>query len=109
MADGFKILAQSFPVIATLTDAYTVPALTSTVVSSVAVCNKSTTPSTFRISLAVAGAADTDKQYLYFDVPILGNDTFIATIGVTLAVTDVVRVYSGNGLMAFNVFGVEIT
>jgi hypothetical protein len=106
--ETYKVLAQSNPSAASLTDAYTVPALTSAVVSSVVVCNRSATPTTFRISVAVAGAADDNKQYLYFDVPAPANDTFIATIGVSLSAADVVRVYATLATLSFNIFGTQV-
>jgi hypothetical protein len=109
MAETIKVLAQSNPGAAVLTDIYTVPALTSTVVSSVVVCNESSTPSTFRIAIAVGGAADDPKQYLYFDLSFPGNETFIATIGITLAAGDIIRVRAGTGNFAFTVLGEELS
>jgi hypothetical protein len=109
MAEILRTLAQSAPGATSLTAIYTVPALTSTVLSSMIVCNRGATATTFRISIAVAGAADATKQYLYYDVPISKNNTFIATIGVTLATTDVVRVYAGNANLSFTLTGVEET
>jgi hypothetical protein len=109
MAEILRTLAQSAPTATTLTAIYTVPALTSTVISSMIVCNRGTTATTFRISIAVAGLADATKQYLYYDVPISKNNTFIATIGVTLATTDVVRVFAGNANLSFTLVGVEET
>lgn len=109
MTDTVLILAQSKPAAATLTDAYTVPGATSTTVSTIVVCNQSSTATSFRISVAEAGAANTAAQYLYYDVAIPGNDTFCATIGATLAATDVIRVYNTLATLSFNVFGVEIT
>lgn len=109
MADAVKVLAQVDPSAATLTTAYTVPGATSTVISTVLVANRSSTPTSFRISVAVAGAADANKQYLYYDIPIPGNETFAATLGVALATTDVLRVYATLATLSFNVFGVETT
>lgn len=109
MTDTLKALAQSNPSAATLTDAYTVPASTSTSISSIVVTNRSAIATTFRISVAVAGAADNNKQYLYYDVPIGGNDSFVATLGITLAATDVLRVYATLATLSFNLFGVEVT
>ena len=102
-----KVLGQSNPLAATLTDIYTVPAAKYAVVSSIVVCNRSATPTAFRVTVAVAGAAHDDKQCLYYDIPIPGNDTFVATIGVTLAATDVVRVYTILATCSFNLFGTE--
>ncbi len=109
MTDTIKVLGQSNPVAVTLTDAYTVPALTSTVVSSITIVNRSSVATSFRISVAVAGAADDDKQYIYYDLPISGNDTFIATIGPTLGPADVVRVRATLATLSFNIFGTEVT
>jgi len=109
MANTLKTLSQTAPSATTLTDSYTVPGATQAVVSSVVVCNRSATATSFRISVAVAGAADATKQYLYYDVPIAGNDTFVATIGVSLGAADVVRVYATLATLSFNVFGAEVT
>jgi len=106
---GLKVLGQSIPGAATSTLFYTVPALTSTVVSTITVCNQSATPTSFRISIAVAGAVLATNQYLYYDVPIEGNTTFAATLGITLATTDVIRVYATLGTLSFNAFGEEIS
>ena len=107
MAAALKVLGQSNPSAATLTTAYTVPGATSAVCSSVVVCNRSATGTTFRIAVSPAGAAIDNKHYIYYDMPIAGNDTFIATIGISLATTDVVRVYATLATLSFNIFGQE--
>lgn len=109
MATAYKVLGQVSPSATTETDLYTVPAATSAVASSVIVCNRSTVLSTFRISIAVGGGATTNKDYIYYDLPIGANDTFIATIGVTLATTDKVKVYASNTNLSFSLYGSEIS
>jgi hypothetical protein len=109
MATNYKVLGQSSPSATTETDLYTVPSATSTVASSVIVCNRSSVLSTFRISIAVGGGATSNKDYIYYDLPIGANDTFIATIGVTLATTDKVKVYSSNTNLSFSLYGSEIS
>ena len=109
MATTYKILGQSKPSAATLTAAYTVPALTTATVSTITVANQSSTATSFRISVAVNGAADTPAQYLYYDIAISGNNTFATTIGITLGAGDVVRVYNTLATCSFNIFGVENT
>lgn len=106
MAAVNKVLGQSAPNATTETTLYT--ASGQAVVSTLMVCNRSATPTTFRVYVAVAGAATENKQYLYYDLAIGGNDTFAATIGMTLANTDVVRVYAGAATLSFNLFGQEI-
>jgi len=109
MANTYKILGQVSPLTTTPADLYTVPSSTSTVISSIVICNRGTTATAFRVSISVAGAATANKDYLYYDVTLAGNDTFIATVGITLATTDKVRVYAGNANLSFNLFGTEIT
>jgi hypothetical protein len=108
MADTYKVLGQVAPAITTLTTLYTVPAATSTTVSSLVVCNTGLV-CTFRASVAVAGAADNIKQYLYYDISLGIATTMVATLGITLAATDVVKCYSSLGTTSFSLFGVEIT
>lgn len=109
MATIYKILGQSSPSTTTETDLYTVPALTSAVCSSVSICNRGTTQTTFRVSISQGGASTANKDYLYYDVTLAGNDTFISTIGISLGAGDVVRVYSGNNNLSFQLFGTEIS
>lgn len=109
MPSTYKILGQSKPSAATLTAAYTVPAATTATVSTITVANQSATATSFRISVAINGAADTAAQYLYYDISIPGNNTFATTIGITLGAGDVVRVYNTLATCSFNVFGVENT
>lgn len=108
MAQTLKLIGQSAPSATTETDLYTVPGATTTVVSSLVICNRSTA-TTFRVYVADAGAVTANKMYLYYDTPIGANDTFIATIGITLEATDVLRVYAGSANLSFNAFGAENT
>lgn len=108
MANTYKVLGQSKPGAASLTALYTVPAATSVVGSSLVVCNQGAATS-YRISVAIAGAGDTAAQYLAYDVAIPANTSDVWTIGFTLAATDVVRVYNTLATCSFNLFGQEIT
>lgn len=109
MANTLKVLSQTKPGAASLTTGYTVPAATTAVVSSITVCNQSSVPTSFRVSVAIAGAGDTASQYIYYDQPIAGNSTFAATLGISLGATDVVRVYNTLATCSFNLFGQENT
>jgi hypothetical protein len=109
MAETLKILGQSNPAATTLTDSYTVPGATTAVISSLTVANRSATATSFRVSAAVAGAADNNIQYLAYDAPIDGNDTVSMTLGITLGAADVVRVYATLATLSFNLFGSEYT
>jgi hypothetical protein len=109
MATTLKILGQVVPNATTLTDLYTVPSATQAVGSSLVICNTSSTPTTFRVAVREAGATIDPKHYIYYDVTIAGNDTFIATIGLSLAATDVVSVYATLGTLSFNLYGQQNT
>ena len=109
MANTYKILGQVATDALAETVLYTVPTSTSAVCSSIVICNRGSVATTFRVSIAAAGAATSNEDYLYYDVTLAGNDTFIATVGITLATTDKVRVYAGNANLSFNLFGTELS
>jgi hypothetical protein len=109
LAEALKILGQSNPALRTLTDLYTVPASTSTTVSTLVICNTDNNNATFRVAVAAAGAADERKQYLFYDTLVLKNDSIPVTIGITLGATDVLRVYADSSKLAFTAFGVELS
>jgi hypothetical protein len=108
MTDILLNLGQANPAANTLTTLYTVPAATSASVSSIVVCNLTSNTDSFRISIAVGGAADSLKQYIYYNLFMDANDTFIATVGLSMATTDVIRCYSTNGNLSFSAWGVEV-
>lgn len=107
MATINKVLGQSAPNATTLTDLYTVPALTESVSSTLAICNRSIATS-YRVAVRPAGAAIADSHYLIYDSPIAANDSVFLTLGMTLAATDVVSVYAGTANLTFTLFGAEI-
>jgi hypothetical protein len=108
MATTYKVLGQSNPSATTATSLYTVPAATQTIVSSVTVCNQSSTAGTYRIAVRVAGASLTASQYVTYDVSLSGNATDTLTLGLTLGATDVVTVYASTANFSFAAFGSEI-
>jgi hypothetical protein len=109
MASSYKVLGQSAPAATTATTLYTVPAATSTVVSTLTVCNRAAVTDSFRIAVRPAGATLATSHYIAFDTPIPANDSVNITAGISLAATDVVTVYAGTANLTFTVFGAEIT
>ena len=109
MPNTYKVLGQSAPAATTETDLYTVPAATSTVVSTITVANRSATSATFRISNSLAGAVTATKDYIAYDVTIAGNQILTLTLGMTLATTDKIRVYASANTLSFNAYGSEIS
>lgn len=108
MANSYKILAQSLPVAATLTDIYTVPAGNSAVISTINICNLTSSNVSFRIAARQAGAALANKHYLVFDTPIPAQDSIALSMGITLGATDIISAYTYQGNVSFNIFGSEI-
>lgn len=107
MATTRKVLGQSAPAAATNTNLYTVPAATSTVCSTLVAANRGGVAASFRVAVRPAGATLANEHYLYYDVALSPGDSFAATIGVTLAATDVVTVYASTADLSFSLFGEE--
>jgi hypothetical protein len=110
MATAYKVLGQSSPTAATLTTLYTVPALTSTIVSSIVATNiNGTTPDVISIAVRPAGASITNAMYITYNVTVPAYSNYVLQVGVTLATTDVISVYSTNGTTSFSTFGSELS
>ena len=108
MAKNYKILGQSLPSPNTFTDLYTVPAGNSAVISTLNVCNTTASNVTFRVLARPAGANATTSQYIVYDAALPAQDAIGLTLGMTLAATDKLTVFSYQGNVAFNLFGTEI-
>ena len=108
MATTYKVLGQSNPAATTATTLYTVPSATSTIVSTITVCNQTSTAATYRIAVRPAGATLAAQHYVAYDVSLPGNATDTLTLGVTLATTDIVTVYTSATTVSFNAYGSEI-
>jgi hypothetical protein len=108
MALTYKVLGQVSPSATTNTTLYTVPSATSTVCSTLTICNRNSSAGTFRIAVRPAGASISNEHYISYDTNIPGNDTVSLTIGITLAETDVITVYASTTDLSFNLFGSEI-
>jgi hypothetical protein len=108
MAQAHKVLGQSSPSAATLTTLYTVPSATQAIVSTLSVCNTSSTAATYRIAVRPAGVSISNQHYVVYDSAVAANDSVFMTLGITLAATDVLSVYA-SAAVSFSAFGVEIT
>jgi len=110
MTTTYKVLGQAAPTGTTNVDLYTVPAATSTVVSTLNIANLTGTDATFSVYVRVAGAAASSANTLDKNVTLAANSVFSATQGVTLAATDVLTVSTATAdALSFQVFGSEIS
>jgi len=107
MANTYKVLGQSAPAATTNTDLYTVPAATSTVASTLVICNRS--DSTYvNVAVRPSGAAIANQHYICYSTYLGATDSLFLTLGITLAATDVVTVYAGTANVTFSLYGSEI-
>lgn len=109
MPTVYKVLGQSAPLATTDTNVYTVPSATEAVISSIVVCNRSTSPATYRLAVRPNGTAIANQHYLAYDVTVNANDTTIMTVGITMDASDVLTAYASSANLSFGVYGSEIS
>jgi hypothetical protein len=108
MGITYKVLGQINPTANTATNVYTVPALTSTIISTVTVCNQANTPASFRLAVRPGGTSLATQHYINYDTPVPGNDTVSLTLGITMAASDVLTANANTSTISFNAYGSEI-
>ena len=109
MAMSYKVLGQVVPSAKTATTLYTVPSGTQTVVSTLVIANLTSTLATYRVAVRPGGESLANKHYIAYDVAVSASDSTTLTLGLTLAATDVITVYSSTNTVAFNLSGMEIS
>lgn len=109
MSSEYKVLGQLACAATTEEAVYKVPSAKQAVISTVVICNRTSSSVTFRLYVAVDDAATDNKMYLYYDASLPGNDTFTATLGITMGADDELRFYCSAASCSVNAFGVEIT
>lgn len=110
MPTAYKVLGQAAPSATTESTLYTVPSLTSTVVSTISIANQAGTSATYRIAVRPSADASTAaKHWIVYGATVAANDSIMLTLGLTLAAGDVVRVYASSATLSFSAFGSEIS
>ena len=102
-----RIAGQVAPNANTDVDMYTVPEAQETVISSLAICNTGAQPTAFSIWLRVDEEAKATKNTLYSALPLAAGETFIATIGLTLATGNKITVRATTAGVSFQAWGEE--
>lgn len=110
MAITYKILGQVNPTVTgTNVDAYTVPAGTQTIISTLTVTNVTASSANARVYLRQNGAAFSVANTILNDVAVAANSVAAFTLGLTLGAGDVVTVRSSTGTaLTFQLFGSQI-
>lgn len=88
---------------------YDVNIILGVVVTTLVVCNRGADTSTFRVAHKKSNEELLDADYIYYDVVIFGNDTFIAQIELFLSLDDSLIIHSGNSNLSYSVYGKEKT
>ena len=105
----YKVLGQALTASTANADLYTVPASTSTIVSTLTISNVTATAATARVFIRVAGAAAATSNAILYDVQIPANSVQAFTLGITLAATAVITVQNGtSSALTFQAFGAEL-
>jgi len=79
------------------------------VVSTIVVCNRGASASTYRIAIREANAALDNKQYLAYDATVPAYTTTTFTLGVTLSALDAITVVASTANLTFQAFGSEVS
>ena len=109
MPTTYKVLGQSAPSATTAADLYTVPSVTQTVVSTIAVCNRGASAATYRIYIRPNAASTSNAQYIAYDASISANNSTFITVGLTIDAADVITVYASTADLSFSAYGSEIS
>jgi hypothetical protein len=109
MARVYKVLGQVNPSATTASALYTNPAATETVISTITVCNLSSSAATYRLFVRPNDETLANKHYIAFDSTVGGNDTVALTLGITTDELDVLYCYASTASVAFGVFGTQIS
>ena len=100
MANTFKVLFRGAAT-TTLTTRYTVPAATTTLVSSIVVSNTATSTATFEIDLG--------GFFLANDVSVPANDSLVLEVKQVLTAGQTLGVQASATSVIFHITGLEIT
>jgi hypothetical protein len=110
MTDVYKRLGAISPTATTNTALYVVPSsiVTSSLVSSINVCNRNNASVVFRMAhIDGAVGALAVEDYIYYDVTLTAYDTFEITRGITMAPNDTIMVYCDTANVSFIAWGSE--
>lgn len=110
MPFAYKILGQISPNDSSYTALYTAPAATSSIVSTITVCNQRYDATRYRIAILPSGTSTpTSTHFIAYDAEINPFETQYITIGATLGAGDKIVVFSFGTPLSFAAFGTEVS
>jgi hypothetical protein len=93
----------------TYTTLYTVPASTTAVISTIAICNTSASAATYRIGFDDTEGTPGASEWLVYDSSVTGYDTIFLSVGAAIQTGQVVRISSSADTVSFQAFVSEIS
>lgn len=110
MATNYKrVGVQGTSSTGTYTTLYNVPSATSSVISTIAICNTSASAVTYRIGFDETEGTPGASEWLVYDSSVAGNDTVFLSIGAAIGAGQFIRVSSSADTVAFQAFVSEIS
>ena len=111
MAKTYKVLGNiaGLGTITSYSTLYTTPSSTSTVISTITICNQTTSSVTYRIGIVSSETNPSTSEFLAFGATVAANDTVALTLGITLQAGKYLRVSSSSASVSFIAFGSELT
>lgn len=99
------LLAQVAVPAAIETTLLTVPNNSKARIQGLTFCNRSAVAASFRLSFSKFGAPTATKDFIYYDLPMTANNTFLSELDFSMDATDALRVYSVTGNVSVTVYG----
>lgn len=112
MAQTYKRLGAINPSANTQTNVYVVPAATEAVVSTITICNQTSSNASYSLMLMTASefnAAAPVATFLVRGATVPAADSIILTIGLTANAGSILAANTSNGSISFAAFGSEIS
>lgn len=109
MPHTYKTLGQTNPAASTQTNLYTVPSNTSTVVSSMVICNQGASNGYYRIAVRPNGEALAKKHYLFYEAFLPPKNTQTLSLGMALQAGTIITVHASTNDVSFTAFGSEVS
>lgn len=100
---------QGTSAVGTYATLYTVPSATTSVISTIAICNTSASAATYRIGFDDTAGTPGASEWLVYDSSVAGNDTVFLSIGAAIEAGKFIRVSSSADTVTFQAFVSEIS
>lgn len=105
----YKVLGQTDTPNTNVITLYTVPATAQSVISTIIICSRQGSNSTYNVMVRPSGASLANQHYVAYNGVIPAFDTVALTLGLTLGNNDVISIQAAAANnTSFSVYGTEI-